>query len=227
MTISTAFRSERFRADPPGHRGVLLQDRFPEQFAAYRDHFVDGFEHRFFNQRSGHIRVLEDEPWRGRWQRAKAQGRDLAFPAGSRAGDRILEKHLSLESWNRHAESGRTTARPLGDYYWFGLYAGRTTRHLVYDVDNHGGGTWYRDEQGRRLPLADLPIRFLADVARLYRIRHPPHVLFTSSANLGLYAYVQFEQPHVTGRVLDYFAGETAEAGLACELYPNTSNCLR
>src|SRR5579875_2808746 len=117
-------------AEGPAH---LLGERHPEQFAAYREHFIDGFERRYYNLRTGHIRVLDDEPWRGRWRRAKAWGRDLAFPAGSRVGDRLIEKHLSLESWNRHAASGRTTAKPLGDYTWLGLYAGRTTRHVVRD----------------------------------------------------------------------------------------------
>src|SRR4051794_40798385 len=30
---------------------ILLQDRHPELFDAYREHFVDGFEHRYYNTR--------------------------------------------------------------------------------------------------------------------------------------------------------------------------------
>ena len=56
---------------------ILLRDRHPDLFDAYREHFVDGFEHRRYNVRTGHVRPTSpegEEAFLGTWRRMKVGG---------------------------------------------------------------------------------------------------------------------------------------------------------
>jgi hypothetical protein len=113
---------------------ILNRERFPEEFDAYHEHFVEGFQRRFYNDRWGYVRVIEelDPYYVARWCRVKGFGRhkghDWRFPWKESEQNRLLEKHLGADNWDRYAEWPGSRAKPMRDFFWFGLYAGRAER---------------------------------------------------------------------------------------------------
>ena len=210
-------------------RLILLQDRHPALFEAYREHFVEGFEHRHYATRTGHVKPTDPaglEKYLGTWRRAKAWGRVIPFPHDLSSRNRLIEKHLGVENWNRHVDAtGR--GKPLGEPFFFGLCASKTTRHVVIDIDCHGGRRLHYRRRGRRVPVADLGLDTLRDVKRLYDLDRPPDVLMTSGPSLGLHAYFQFRRPMETKAAIEHYGHLARSVGLECEIYPSFTNCLR
>ena len=206
----------------------LLGEGLPEQFAAYRAELHRGIRGERTTT-TGPVTSASSttSPGRGGGSGPRREGRTSRSPPASRAGRpprreaplaRGVEPpcrvgtHDRDDPWATTTGSGSTRPGPHAT----SSTTSTTTEAASGIATRRGGGSRWPTSRSASSRTSrgstELPIR---------------QVLFTSSANLGIHAYVKFGTPHVTSKVLDYFAAGAAGAGLDCEIYPNISNCLR
>ena len=190
----------------------LPRERHPEAYALYCQHFVDPFAGWAFNVKEGY-----DGTFRRRkgWRK---DGTGYNLPFGGSLRDDALSKNLDRHAWNdrQHAlgRTGKVIRKPL----WVALLPGKTTAHVVVDLDNHNDVGWvYRRDDPT--PVASITLPYLRRLKTVHDLG--PQVIASSSRNLGTYAFFKLPEPVETRRAFDFFKRKLGEVGLGeTEVYP-------
>ena len=190
----------------------LPHERHPEVYSLYCQHFIDPFAKWAFNVKEGYL-----DSFRRRKGRKK-DGSTYNLPFVGSLRDHALAKHLDRSAWNdRHYAIGKT-GRIIRQPLWVALLPGKKTNHVIIDLDNHHDVGWIY-QRDNPLPVASIALPYVRRLKKVYDLG--PHVITSSSRNLGTYAFFKLPEPVKTRRAFAFFKQKLGAIGMGeTEVYP-------
>src|SRR5690606_36995890 len=132
---------------------------FPEQFAAYCEHFID-----FFPSLPYHVKTTYDTSSRsGGWVQKKSRntGQPPRLIDGGNWLNRTstVERHLDQQQWQWYHEVHDIGFRPT-EFFWLGLHMPKKTRFHAIDADNKRRIAWYGEgtAEDPLMPVMEMPL---------------------------------------------------------------------
>lgn len=202
-----------------------LSEAFPDEFAAYCEHFVN-----YFPTSPYFVRTTYDEnsPYGG-WpqKKSKKARRPLALIDNDSWLNKTdcVERHLDYEQWllfKQTTEPNEGHER-LGDFYWLGLSPPKMTTFHSIDLDNKRILGYYDEPV---LPVVHMPLDHFRAMKRVYHA-FPNRIWCITSETLGL-DIIERHTLMNSATIHDKVKRRLSRIGLgSTEVHPMSGRCKR
>jgi hypothetical protein len=198
---------------------------FPEQFAAYCEHFVD-----FFPRSPYFVRTTYDGGSRyGGWpeKKSKKTGRPLPLVDSGKWLNKTdcVERHLDYEQWLLFKQTTEPSEghERFGDYYWLGMTRPKKTKFHSIDFDNKRILGYYGKPV---LPVVHMPLDHFKAMKRIYE-EFPHRIWCITSETLGL-DIIERHKLLDSDEIHDRVKRRLSQIGLGnTEVHPMRGRCKR